>query len=168
MAAKRGLNQRMQNAIRKRQHQPRPSAVPTGNVRSDRRDEITASHPKLLLAVETAILEAWAEASGVDDRWVHLGLVGAMRGDLPDHPCSALVFSKLGKLRDEHFDIDDELWRDALRVIDQSVRNRSSLRHGERSYLSYAAAFLAEALDVDPGYKIIQGRIRRPEPPELG
>ena len=149
MAAKRGMNQRMQEAIRKRQHQPRPMAVPTGNVRNDRRDEITASYPKLLLAIEAALLDAWGEASGVDDHWVHLGLIGAMRSDPPDHPCSWLVFSKLDTLRARWSDMDHEAWRDALRVIDQSVRTRSSLKHGNRSYLSYAAAFVAEALDLD-------------------
>src|SRR5436305_416420 len=130
MAAKCGLNQRMQQAIRKRQHQPRPSTVPIGNVRNDRRDEITEQQADVLLAIETAILESWAEASGVDDQRVHLGLVGAMRGDPPDHPSSWLVFSKLNKARDERGVTEDELWRDALRVVDQSVRTHSSLRHG--------------------------------------
>jgi hypothetical protein len=72
-----------------------------------------------------------------------------MRNDPPDHPCSWLVFSKLNTLRGQWSDIDHELWRDALRVIDQSVRTRSSLRHGERSYLKYSAAFVGKAMEIE-------------------
>jgi hypothetical protein len=67
MAAKGGLNQQLREAIRKRKHQPRPAVVPIGDVRNDRRDEITSSYPKLLLTIESAILEAWAEGGDVDD-----------------------------------------------------------------------------------------------------
>jgi hypothetical protein len=57
--------------------------------------------------------------------------------------------------------MDQELWRDALRVIDQSVRKHSSLRQGDRAYLSFTAAFLAENFGVKPDYQVIQGRISR-------
>src|SRR5687767_10085629 len=109
MAAKRGLKQRLQEAVRKRRGSPRPQAIPTGNVRSDRWHEITEHHRDVLQAIELSLIETWRFASGLDDRWVHLGLVAAMRDDPPDHPCSAMVFSDLRIVRERRDEVDEEL-----------------------------------------------------------
>jgi hypothetical protein len=71
-------------------------------------------------------------------------------------------------LRSELNDTDGELWLDALRVVDQSVRDHSSLRHRDRSYLSFVlAVFATEAGESDSDYEIIEGRVSRAEPPKL-
>ena len=163
MAGKRGLQQRMQAEIRKRRDKPRPQSVPTGNVRSDRWDEITRHHFDLLHDIEFALVDCWRLIEGIDDHWVHVGLVSTMRDDPPDHPTPYVVFARLKELRMQHDDLDAELWLDALRVVDQSVRDHSSLRHGHRSYLSFILAFLrADALESRPDYEIIEGRVKPP------
>jgi hypothetical protein len=163
MAAKRGLTKRLQEQIRKRQKNPRPQSMPTGNVRSDRWDEITTHHADVLQDIEMALLETWRDVSGTDDHWVHLGLVGAMRDDATDHPCSLMVFTALKKLRERREDVDDDLWLDALRVVDQSVRDHSSLRHGDRSYLTFILPFLeSERSENRSDYQVSHDRIQRP------
>src|SRR3954469_25492984 len=163
MAAKRGLSKRLEQEIRKRQKHPRPQSIPTGNVRSDRWDEITRRNDDVLQDIETALLDTWRDVSGTDDRWVHLGLIGAMRDDPTDHPCSLMVFTALKTLRERREDVDDELWLDALRVVDQSVRDHSSLRHADRSYLTFIRAFLEhEAGDKGSDYRVSHDRIQRP------
>jgi hypothetical protein len=164
MASKHGLKRRLQEAVRRRKEKPRPHAVPTGNVRSDRWDEITEHHADVLMDIEMAILETWRNVSGLCDYWTHLGLIGAMRDDPPDHPCSWMVAAALKQLRERREDVDDELWLDALRVVDQSVRDHSSARHGDRSYLTFILSFLApEGIKTDVNYDVIEGRVTPPE-----
>ena len=164
MAGKHGLQRRLQDEIRKRRERPRPHAVPTGDVRSDRREEITRNHADLLYEIESLLVDCWRQIEGIDDHWTHLGLVAAMRDDPPDHPTADVVFQALKAMRSLRDEIDSELWLDALRVVDQSLRSHSSLRHGDRSYLGFAMAFLAEAAGTRSDYKIIEGRLSGPEP----
>jgi len=166
MAGKRGLTQRLQAEIRRRRERPRPHAVPTGDVRSDRREEITHNHANLLFDIESLLVDCWRQIEGIDDHWTHVGLVAAMRDDPPDHPTPCVVFDALKGMRSLREEIDSEVWLDALRVVDQSLRTRSSLRHGDCSYLSFATAFLAEAAGMRSDYKIIEGRVSQPEPPK--
>jgi hypothetical protein len=148
MSGKYGLQARIRTEIRKRRHKGRPQPVPIGNVRSDRWDEITRSHPDVLQNIERTLLACWSECEGLDDQWVHLGLVGAMRDQPPDHPTSWFVYRQLKQLREQRDDLPADIWLDALRVIDQSVRDHSSLRHKDVSYLTFILAFLKDALDA--------------------
>ena len=163
MAGKRGLQQRLREEIRKRQAKPRPQPVPTGNVRRDRWEEITRSHEDVLQNIEATLVVCWKEVEGVDDHCVHLGLVGAMRDDPPDHPCSWHVYWRLKQVREMRDDVRPDVWLDALRVVDQSVRDRSSLRHGDRTYLTFILPYVApDSGDTDSAYEIIEGRVSSP------
>jgi hypothetical protein len=53
---------------------------------------------------------------------------------------------------------------EALRVVDESVRDHSSLRQGERAYLSFILAFLRNAIDAGSDYEVIEGRVGFSEP----
>jgi hypothetical protein len=132
-------------------------------VRSDRWHEITTHHADLLANIEGTILETARDVTGLCDHWTHLGLIGAMRDDMPDHPCSLMLYEAIKKLRQGRDDVADDLWLDALRVVDQSVRDHSSLRHGDRSYLSFIGAFFEHADIPAPSKKhVTQQRIHRP------
>jgi hypothetical protein len=148
MSGKYGLQARIQAAVRKRRHKGRPQPVPIGNVRSDRWDEITRSHADVLENIERTLLDCWSVCEDLDDQWVHLGLVGAMRDQPPDHPTSSYVYGRLKKVRERLNDVPPDIWLDALRVVDQSVRDHSSLRHKDISYLTLILAFLKDALDA--------------------
>ena len=160
MAGKRGLQQQIRQEVRKRQEKPRPQPVPTGNVRRDRWDEITRSHADVLQNIEFTLVHCWRQVEVVDDHWTHLGLVAAMRGDPPDHPTAWHVYGRLKSLREMRDDLSPDLWLDALRVVDQSVRDHSTLRHGDRSYLAFILPFVAPAPDAaDSDYQVIEGRV---------
>src|SRR5262245_7148002 len=137
MSGQNGLQARIQAEIRKRRHQGRPQPVPIGNVRSDRWEEITRNHADVLAEIETTLLDCWREIEGVDDHWVHHGLVGAMRDQPPDHPTAWFVYWRLKQVLERRDDVPPEVWLDALRVVDQSVRDHSSLKHQDRSYLAF-------------------------------
>lgn len=169
MASKRGLQQRMKDEIRKRQARPRPQTIATGNVRRDRWEEITRNHMDVLQTIEATLVNCWREAEGVDDQWIHAALVATMRGDSPDHPTAWYVHWALKAARERRSDVAADLWLDALRVVAQSVRDHSSLRHGDRSYLGFILAFVVPApgdADGEDDYRIIEGRISAPQPPE--
>lgn len=137
--------------------------MPTGNVRSDRWDEITTSHADVLLGIELALIDCWRQIEEIDDHCVHVGLVAAMRGDPPDHPAAHIIFMRLLALGLGRDAIDAETWLDALRVVDQSVRDHSTLRDGDRSYLTFIGGFFGD----DGGgngsdYRVTHERIQRP------
>jgi hypothetical protein len=160
MAAKRGLQQRLRDEIRKRQARPRPQPVPTSNVRNDRWDEITRKHEDVLQDIEATLVDCWSQVEGLDDRWAHLALVAAMRDDPPDHPTSWYVYGCLKAARERRDDVAPDVWLDALRVVDQSVRDHSSLQRGDRSYLRFILPYIAfEPAGADPVYEIIEDRI---------
>lgn len=166
MASKNGLHARIRQAIRKRQEKPRPQPIQTGNVRRDRWEEITRGHPEVLHVIESTILRSWSVVPGVDDYWAHMGLIGAMRDDPPDHPCSWDVYWRLQQARELRDDVPAEIWLDALRVVDQSVRDHSSLQHGDRSYLAFILQYVEAAVgSADDGedYRIIEGRVEGSE-----
>jgi hypothetical protein len=166
MAGKRGLQQRLKAEIRKRHEKPRPQAVPTGNVRSDRWDEITTRHADLLEDIEYTLLICASENEKVDDAAIHVALVATMRGDPPDHPSPWAIFAELKRLRNEREEVAADVWLDALRVVDQSVRDHSGLRRGEASYLAFILLFFTPALhEGDPEYQVIEGRVSPPNEP---
>ena len=169
MASKRGLQQRLKDEIRKRQARPRPQAVATGNVRRDRWEEITRNYADVLQDIEATLVNCWREAPGLDDHGVHVALVAAMREDSPDHPTAWYVQWALKASRERRSDVAPDVWLDALRVVDQSVRDRSSLRQGDRSYLAFILPYVAAApgdIDAADDYQIIEARITPPQPPE--
>jgi hypothetical protein len=45
-------------------------------------------------------------------------------------------------IRDVREDVDDDVWRKALQVVDDSVRRHSQLAPGQTSYLSFIAQFV--------------------------
>jgi hypothetical protein len=166
MAGKQGLQQRLKAEIRKRQAQPRPQAVPTGNVRRDQWDEITRSHEDLLQNIEFTLVGCWQERDDIDDYTLHVALKGVMREDPPQNALAEYVFVRLMTIRTLREDVEPELWLDALRVVDQSVRDRSSLRPGDCSYLEFVLPYVAPALgDLDADYRVIEGRVSPPQLP---
>lgn len=164
MAGKQGLQQRIRSEIRKRQEEPRPQAVPTGNVRRDRWDQITRSHEDVLQNIEFTLVDSWRLNDEIDDYAVHLALIAAMRDDPPQSRLAHDIFIRLAMIRAIREDVAPDVWLDALRVVDQSVRNHSSLRPGDHSYLAFILPYVAPALgaaDAIDDYQIIEGRVNR-------
>ncbi len=48
----------------------------------------------------------------------------------------------LRAMRENREDITDDVWREALHVVADSVKRHSELRPGETSYLSFASRFV--------------------------
>lgn len=61
-------------------------------------------------------------------------------------------------------DVAPEVWQDALRVVDQSVRDHSSLRRGDRSYLEFVQPYVLpiQPAGDDDDYDVVEGRVSIP------
>jgi hypothetical protein len=145
VAGKQGIQSRIRREILRRQKQVRPKAVETGNVRRDRWYEITHSHADVLQNIEFAIVAAWKELPAIDDLQIHQGLKAVMLNDPPADSLALEVFTRVEMMRLTRADVEPELWHDALRVVDQSVRDHSSLKHGDQTYLEFVTPYIAPA-----------------------
>jgi len=48
----------------------------------------------------------------------------------------------LEEIRRVRSDISDDIWRDGLRTVQQSVQRHSNLRPGEQEYLDFVSDFI--------------------------
>jgi len=164
MAGKQGLSQRLKNEIRRRQKQPRPQAIPTGNVPGMRWNEITDQHQDVLQNIEMACMMAWQKKPAIDDATLLRGLVAAMLRTRPEDPLAATVYDEIDAmhaLRRQVHEIEDALWLDSLRVVAESVRTHSSLRPGASEYLDFIRPFLNPPLGKGgESVQVFEGVIR--------
>ena len=103
---------------------------------------MAGEHEDVLQNIESAILQCHKQDRRIDDRIVHEALRAAVNGEEPDDPLAASLLEALERIRDVREDVDDDVWRKALRVVDDSVRRHSQLAPGQTSYLSFIAQFV--------------------------
>ena len=110
---------------------------------ASRMKQITRDHQDVLQNIEFALVKCRKEDRRVDDRAVDEALGAAIgQAEAPGHAIAADVFGGLAAIRKLREDVDDDLWRNALRVVRDSVHAHSKLRPGETSYLDFVAPFV--------------------------
>ncbi len=115
----------------------KPLKKPVGKLmRTMQRD-----HLGVLYAIEKAIVEANREHADVDDSAVRAAVVAHLNDRDPDR-CGEEVFNRLAAARRNRSDVPDEVWRDGLRVVLDSVKNHSDCQPGEVGYVEFARAFV--------------------------
>jgi hypothetical protein len=111
---------------------------PTGRIKNMARD-----HEDVLQNIEFVLVSLWRRDPEIDDRACTAALRAAIAGREPDDPRAAALFQNLQEIRALREDIDDKVWRNALRVVDESVHRHSDRRPGETGYLRFASRFIA-------------------------
>jgi hypothetical protein len=104
--------------------------------------QMARDHPDVLQNIEATLVNAHEQDRAIDDRIVSQALGAAMRDVEPKDPLVAELAGALAAVRELREDIADEVWRDALRVVAESVRTHSELAPGETGYLSFVARFV--------------------------
>jgi hypothetical protein len=95
----------------------------------------------LLQNIEFVFNSAYRQWEGVDDAVCHAAIESALTGVPAHNPISALLVENLGRVRRLRPELPDEDWRNALRVVAESIRTHSSRRAGEVDYLAFIDDF---------------------------
>ena len=140
----------------KKRHQSRPKSawLETGKKSSAKLlKEMSQNHQDVLQNIEAVLVLNFRKDERVDDVVVFAVLAASLGKAIPDDDDSDLVsdmVDELSAVRQLRSDVDDAVWRDCLRVVQDSVKTHSSLRRGETSYLEFASDFMPEYRRHDP------------------
>ena len=98
-------------------------------------------HLDVLQNIEFILVTGYRDDRSIDDRIVADALKAAINGNVPDDPRSVSLNDGLESIREIRSDVSDDVWRDGLRTVLQSVHRHSSLKPGCRWYLDFVSGF---------------------------
>ncbi len=96
----------------------------------------------VLQNIEFYIQRAWRGNPAVDDAAVREALAAHLNWREPADGPAQEVSAALAAAREFRQDVDEEVWRDGLRVVLASVKNHSTFQPGETEYLEFVAMFV--------------------------
>ena len=102
---------------------------------------MTRDHLDVLQNIEFSIVSVW-RSSNIDDKIVASALKTAIAGSEPADELSGSLIKALENTRLLRADVCDEIWRDGLKVVLESVYNHSNARTGDRDYLEFVSEFV--------------------------
>ena len=103
---------------------------------------MTRDHVDVLQNIEFVMISAYEKDGSIDDRIIAEVLRAAIRDEEPESARAQSIHDELEETRNLRADVTDDIWRDGLRTVLQSVRRHSDLRPGERNYLDFVSGFI--------------------------
>ncbi len=103
---------------------------------------MTRDHQDVLQNIEFTLMSGHREDHTIDDRIIADALKAAMHGDQSEDARAQSLTEGLEEMRQFRSDVSDDVWRDGLRTVLQSVHRHSNLRPGERNYLDFVSGFI--------------------------
>ncbi len=103
---------------------------------------MAGEHQDVLQNIEFALVSRHRKNPRIDDRAVDEALRRCLNGMEPTDAQTSELVKALSEIRQFRAELPDDIWRDALRVVRDSVHNHSQLRRGETGYLSFAGQFV--------------------------
>jgi len=98
-------------------------------------------HLDVLQNIEFTLVSGHREDPTIDDRIVADVLKAAIYDDVSEDARTQSLSEGLEEIRQLRSDVSDDVWRDGLRTVLQSVHRHSSLRPGSRAYLDFVSDF---------------------------
>ena len=99
-------------------------------------------HQDVLQNIEFVFISRYREDRRIDDRIVADILKAAIHGDKAEDALEESLNKELEEVRLFRSDVSDDIWRDGLRTVLQSIHRHSNLRPGEREYLDFVCDFI--------------------------
>ncbi len=103
---------------------------------------MTRDHQDVLQDIEFVFISRYREDDRIDDRIVANALKAAIGGDTAEDALAESLNKELEEVRLFRSDVSDDIWRDGLRTVLQSVHRHSNIRPGEREYLDFVSYFI--------------------------
>ena len=107
---------------------------------------MTGNYLDVLQNIEFILLSEYENDVTIDDSIVAEALRAAVLNANPDDETAQFLKERLEEISDVRSDVSDDIWRDGLRTVLQSVLRHSSLKPGCRWYLD----FVSDAVSFDP------------------
>jgi len=104
--------------------------------------QMTSDHVDVLQNIEFSIVSAYRRSSNIDDKVVASALKTVIAGGDAADELSHSLIEALEDIRLLHADVSDEIWKNGLKVVLQSVYDHSDMRTGDRDYLKFISPFL--------------------------
>ena len=99
-------------------------------------------HQDVLQNIESIIISEYRENRRIDDRVVADALKAAIHSETAENDLAESINQAVEEMRMFRSDVSDDVWRDGLRTVLQSVHRHSYLRPGEREYLCFVGDFI--------------------------
>ncbi|MFB0553186.1 MAG: hypothetical protein ACETWQ_07720 [Phycisphaerae bacterium] len=99
-------------------------------------------HLDVLQNIEFTILSRYRSDRSIDDRIVDDALIAAILDAEPEDSRAQLLNESLENIRELRSDVSDDIWREGLRTVLQSVHRHSSLKPGNKWYLDFVSDFV--------------------------
>ena len=103
---------------------------------------MTRDHYDILQNIEFVLVSIYRNDRSIDDRIVADALKAAIHGDVPQGVHAQSLMNGLEDIREMRSDVQDDIWRDGLRTVLQSVYRHSNLRPGATGYLDFVSDFV--------------------------
>jgi hypothetical protein len=103
---------------------------------------MSRDHLDILQNIEFVLVSGYRSDRSIDDRIVADALKAAIHGEVTDDTRAQSLNESLENIRELRSDISDDVWRDGLRTVLQSVHRHSSLKSGSRAYLDFVSDFI--------------------------
>ncbi len=101
--------------------------------------DMSRNHLDVLQNIEFILLSEYENDESIDDSIVAEALIAAVLNTVPDDDCAQFLRERLEGIREVRPDVSDDIWRDGLRTVLQSVLRHSSLKPGCRWYLDFVS-----------------------------
>ncbi|MGD8499369.1 MAG: hypothetical protein PVJ86_01905 [Phycisphaerales bacterium] len=102
----------------------------------------TRDHQDVLQDIEFILIPRYRDDGSIDDRIVADALKAAIHGYVAEDALAESLHKDLEEIRQLRSDVSDDIWRDGLRTVLQSVHRHSNMRPGEREYLDFVCDFV--------------------------
>jgi hypothetical protein len=103
---------------------------------------MSRDHLDVLQNIEFVLVEAHRADPKVDDRIVHEALSATLSRKTVDDPDVAELVALLDNMRIIREDVGDDVWRAAIKLVDDSVRRHSDLAPGNTAYLLFVSKYV--------------------------
>ncbi len=102
---------------------------------------LSLEHAEVLQQIESVLIDRFQEDPEMDDRAASFAVRATLCDAEPVDRLIADIVEELIAVREFRIEVADEVWRNALSVIDTSIHHHSRLQPGETSYLAFASQF---------------------------
>ncbi len=99
-------------------------------------------HLDVLQNIEFVLVSGYRSERSIDDRIVADVLIAAILDAEPEDSRAQSLNESLENTRVLRSDISDDIWRDGLRTVLESVHTHSSLKPGSRDYLDFVSDYV--------------------------
>jgi len=104
--------------------------------------QMTRDHQDVLQNIEFILVTGYRDDRSIDDCIIAETLKAAIHGYLPQDPRAISLNRALEDIRELRSDVSDDIWRDGLRTVLQSVHRHSSMKPDSRAYLDFVSDFI--------------------------